>query len=178
MTRRCIPTSLKLFLTGILLWSATAGAITFNLNNRAKPRISIQVGAPGNNISEVAFSVPASQLGDGTTITGSQTISIDVEIRASAATPLTAFMTVDSFSNPLMIDDPGSTSSIPFSQISWTAQDGDIPSGRFEDTVGQPIVDFTSSQGYSDVHTFSYANTLDLEAGTYSGRVIYTWAVP
>lgn len=178
MTRHCILIFCKVFLIGCLVWPAMAEAITFNLNNRTKPRVSIVVGAKGNRVSEVAFSIPASQLGNGTVITGSQTISIVLEVRASAATPLTAFLTVDSFSHPLTIDDPGSTSSIPFSQISWTAQGGDIPSGSFEDTVNQPIVDFASSQGYSDVHSFHYANTLDLEAGTYTGRVIYTWAVP
>ena len=178
MTRHCIPIFCKVFLTGCLLWSATAEAITFNLNNRAKPRVSIQVGAKGNKVSEVAFSVPASRLGDDTVITGSQTISIELEVRASAANPLTAFLTVDSFSNPLTIEDPGSTSSIPFSHISWISRDGNIPSGSFEDSINQPIVDFASSQGYNDVLTFSYANTLDLEAGTYTGRVIYTWAVP
>ena len=177
MTRHCIPTCCKLFLIGILLCSATAEAITFNLNNKAKPRIKIQVGAK-NSISEVAFSVPAAQLGDGTVITGSQSIRIQVEIRASGANPLTAFLTVDSFTNPLQIDDPGSTSSIPFSHISWSARDGDIPSGTFTGSIDQPIVDFRSNQRYLDFHTFSYANTLDLEAGTYTGRVIYTWAVP
>jgi hypothetical protein len=176
MTRRCIPTSFKLFLTGILLWSTAAEAIIFNLKNQANPRISIRVG--GGNISEVAFTVPAAQLGDGTAITGSQTIRIQVQIRASGANPLTAFLTVDSLTNPLEIDDPGSSSTIPFSHISWTARDGDIPSGSFTEAIDQPIVDFVSSQRYRDVHTFTYANTLDLEAGTYTGQVIYTWAVP
>jgi hypothetical protein len=178
MTRHCIPIFCPIVLMIFLLWPARTEAISFNLNNRAAPRVRIQVGAMGNKVSEVAFSVPASQLGNGTLITGSETISIVLEVRASAATPLTAFLTVDSLSHPLTIDDPGSISSIPFSQISWTAQDGDIPAGHFEDTINQPIVDFPSSQGYSDVLTFQYANTLDLEAGTYSGRVIYTWAVP
>jgi len=179
MTSHCIPTISTLFLIGVLLCSATTeAAITFDLKNRANPRISIQVGAKGNQVSEVAFLVPASQLGDGTLITGTPAIGIEVEIRASAANPLTAFLTVDSFSHPLTINDPGSISRIPFSQISWTARDGDIPSGRFTDSIDQPIVDFPSSQGYSDVHTFRYDNTLGLEAGTYTGRVIYTWAVP
>jgi hypothetical protein len=179
MASHCIATSSTVFLIGILLCSVTTeAAITFDLKNRANPRLSIQVGAKGNKISEVAFSVPASQLGNGTVISGTPAINIEVEIRASAADPLTAFLTVDSFSHPLTIDAPGSTARIPFSQISWTARDGDIPSGSFADSIDQPIVNFPSSQGYSDVHTFNYANTLGLEAGTYTGRVIYTWAVP
>ena len=178
MATPCLHTCCKILLIGITLWSATVEAITFNLNNRANPRLSIRVGAGGNNISEVAFSVPASQLGDGSVITGSKTIRIQVELRASGANPLTAYLTVDSFSNPLQINAAGSTSSIPFSHISWTARDGDIPSGTFAGTIDQPIVDFPSSQRYRDIHTFTYDNTLGLEAGTYTGRVIYTWAVP
>ena len=178
MATPCLLTCCKILLIGITLCSATAEAITFNLNNRANPRLSIRVGAGGSNISEVAFSVPASQLGDGTVITGSQTIRIQLDIRASAANPLTAYLTADSFSNPLQINTAGSTSSIPFSHISWTAQDGDIPSGTFTGAIDQRLVDFPSSQRYRDFHTFYYANTLNLEAGTYTGRVIYTWAVP
>jgi len=179
MAAPCIHNCCKLFLMVILLWSAAAGAINFNLKNNARPQLSIQVGKGNNNINEVAFSVPASQLGNGSVITARPGIKIKLEIRATGAIPLTAFLTVDSFSNPLEIDDPGSTSTIPFSQISWMTRHGDIPSGTFTGTINQPLVDFTSSQRkLADVHTFSYTNTLDLEAGTYTGRVIYTWAVP
>ena len=178
MATPCIHSCCKLFLMVILLWSAAAGAINFNLKNNARPQLSIQVGKGNKNINEVAFSVPASQLGNSSVITARPGIKIKLGIRATGAIPLTAFLTVDSFSNPLEIDDPGS-STIPFSQISWSARQGDIPSGTFTGTINQPLVDFTSSQRkLDDFHIFSYANTLDLEAGTYTGRVIYTWAAP
>ena len=173
-----LHTVLKSLLAGTALWCATADAIIFNLNNRANPRINIRVGAGGKNISEVTFTVPAGQIGDNNPITASGSIRIQVQIRASAANPLTGFLTVDSLSNPLENTDPGSTSSIPFSEISWTAQNGDIPSGTFQDEIDQDIVSFQSSQRYRDFHTFSYANTLEIESGTYEGNVIYTWAVP
>ncbi|MEN8204714.1 MAG: hypothetical protein ABFS24_01765 [Pseudomonadota bacterium] len=161
------------------LWSSTVDAIIFNLNNRAVPRLYIRVGDGGGNISEVAFSVPAGRVGDGSAITGTPTIRIHARLRASAANPLTAFLTVDSFTNPLAIDDPGSTGTIPFSQISWTARDGDIPSGTFTGSIDQPIVDFPGSpHNLDDILTFRYANTLALEAGTYKGRATYTFAVP
>jgi len=179
MSTHRIHTSCKLFLITLLLWSATAGAINFNLKNKARPQLSIQVGKGNKNINEVAFSVPASQVGDGSVIAAKPGIKIKVEIRATGAIPLSAFLTVDSFSNPLETNDPGGTSTIPFSQISWTARKGAIPSGTFTGTINQPLVDFTSSQRkLDDFHSFSYANTLDLQAGTYTGRVIYTWAVP
>ena len=176
MATNCIGTCRKLFLLLILFWSATAAAITFNLNNQARPQISIQAGK-GHN--EVAFSVPASQLGNGSVIIAKPGIKIKVEMRATGAIPLTAFLTVDSFSNPLEINDPGSTSTIPFSQISWKAHHNAIPSGTFAGTINQPIAHFTRSQRkLDDLHTFSYSNSLDLEAGTYTGHVTYTCAVP
>ena len=50
------------FMTGLLLWSAAAEAIVFNLANRATPRITIRVGGGGGNISEVEFNVPATRM--------------------------------------------------------------------------------------------------------------------
>ena len=178
MPRHHLYTVLKGLLVSTALWCTTADAVTFNLNNRATPRINIRVGAGGSNVTEVAFAVPASQIGNSTAVNASGSVRIEVEIRASAATPLTGFLTVDSLSNPLENTDPGSTSSIPFSEISWTARDGDIPSGSFKDEINQDIVSFQSSQRYRDSHSFSYANTMLIESGTYEGHVIYTWAVP
>lgn len=180
MPQRHLHTLLIITLVGISLCHATAAAaINFDLTNRAKPKISILVGKHGKkNTNEVLFSVPASQLGNGTAITDSRSIIIQVDIRASGANPLTGFLTVDSFSQPLKNTSVTSTSTIPFTEISWTARDGDIPSGRFNGTQNQPVVNFQSSQRYSDYHTFSYANTLAIESGIYEGRVTYTWAVP
>ena len=169
---------LKSSLVGIMLWSTTTDAVIFNLKNKAKPRISIQVGDKGKKITEVTFTVPANQIGNSTPITASGSVEIHIEIIASAANRLTGFLTVDSLSYPLKNTDPGSTSTIRFSEISWTAQDGNIPSGSFQDEINQGIASFQSSQGYQDFHTFSYANTMLIESGTYEGHVIYTWAVP
>jgi hypothetical protein len=158
------------FLTGLLLWSAAAEAIVFNLANRATPRITIRVGGSGGNISEVEFNVPATRIGNGTAITGSPAIRIQLVVRASGASPLTATLSADSLSYPLT--NSGGGSSIPFSDISWTAQDGDIPAGAFTG------VSFPSSRRIRDRHTFRYANSRDVEAGEYVGRVVYTWAIP
>ena len=178
MPRHHLHTVLKGLLVSTVLWSATVDAVIFNLKNKAKPRISIQVGDKGKKITAVTFTVLANQIGNSTPITASGSVEIQIEIVASAATPLTGLLTVDSLSYPLENTEPGSTSSIPFSEISWTAQDGNIPSGRFQNEMNQDIASFQSSQGYQDFHTFSYANTLLIESGTYEGHVIYTWAVP
>lgn len=178
MPRHYLQTILKGLLVSVTLWCVTADAVIFNLKNKAKPRISIQVGDKGKKITAVTFTVLSSQIGNSTPITASGSVEIQIEIVASAANPLTGFLTVDSLSYPLKNSEPGSTSSIPFSEISWTAQDGDIPSGSFQDEINQAIASFQSSQSYRDFHTFSYANTKLIESGTYKGHVIYTWAVP
>lgn len=178
MPRHYPETVLKGLLVSVALWSTTADAIIFNLNNQATPRISIRVGAGGSNVTEVSFTVPASQVGDSTPITAPGSVRIQVEIRATAANPLTGTLTVDSLSYPLENTDPGSNSSIPFSEISWTSRDGHIPAGYFMDEIDQDIVSFQSSQRYRDFHTFSYDNTMLIESGTYEGHVIYTWSVP
>lgn len=172
-------TALKTLLIGSALWCAAADAITFNLPNRTNPRIQITVGDTQKKIiSQVVFTVPPGQVGNGTPVTAATPVFIELLIRASGANPLTGFLTVNSIEKPLQNTDPGSSSSIPFSEVSWTSQDGNIPSGAFQGTIDQDIVSFQSSQGYSDYLTFTYANTLLIESGTYKGQVIYTWAVP
>ncbi len=179
MPRHYPETVLKGLLVSVALWSTTADAITFNLRDQATPYISIRVGGPGSSITLVTFDVPASQVGNTTPITAQGNVRIEIEIRASAATPLTGSLTVDSRSYPLENTDPGSSSSIPFSEISWTSRDGDIPASYFMDEIAQEMsVSFESSQRYRDFHTFSYANTKLIESGTYEGHVIYTWSVP
>lgn len=164
-------------LVSLVLWSAAAEAIVFNIANRATPRISIRVGGGGNNISEVEFTVPATQIGNGTAVAGSPTIRIELVVRSSGANTLTATLSADSLSHPLT-SGSGSGSTIPFSDISWSSRDGDIPAGSFAAVTDQVMVSFPSSRRIRDRHIFSYANTRAAEAGEYEGRVIYTWAIP
>ena len=67
---------------------------------------------------------------------------------------------------------------IPFSTLSWTTQDGDIPSGQFDDSANQFLQQYNRrgrrARGVVDYLTFSYANTASFPPGTYSGRVTYT----
>ena len=177
MLKRLQRTASAGLLVGSMLWSSAAiDAINFNIRNAAPPEISIRVGA-NRTTSEVEFTVPAAQLGSGSPVTGSPRIRIVLVVRASGANPMTATLSVNSLSNPLT-NTSGSGSTIPFSDISWTSQDGDIPAGTYNGTTNQVIVSFPSSRRIRDRHTFSYANTRDVEAGEYMGTVIYTWAIP
>jgi len=151
-----------------------AKAVVFNIGNQATPEISIKVGGGGGTITRVNFTVPGAQVGDDTDVAGNRQINFRLIIRAPASNPLTGFLTVDSsteLSN-------GNGATIPVSEISWTARDGDIPSGNFTDAVDQPLVSFTSSVRVVDRHTFSYANRNIYDAGTYNGQVTYTWSAP
>jgi hypothetical protein len=162
--------------TGTLADAISNGpqAAVFNIGNQAVPEISIRVGNPGATINRVDFDVMNSEVGDGTPVDGSQRITIRLVIRAPASSPLTGFLTVDS-STPLA-NSGGAT--IPVSEISWTARDGDIPSGSFGGSTNQLLASFTSSTRVLDRHSFSYANRNIHDAGTYNGQVTYTWSAP
>jgi hypothetical protein len=156
-----------------IVWVPGSAAITINIKARAKSRISIKVG--GGNISTVEFTVPVTTLGNGLPITGSPSIQIRLVIRGPAGTPITGTLSADSISHPLT-NSNGNT--LPFSDISWVASDGDIPTGAFNEDANQILATFQSSNRIIDYLTFSYANTRDAAAGTYNGRIVYTWSAP
>ena len=180
MQKRHLQRLLKGMLISLSLWSTVADAITFDLDeSKNKPKITIRVGDKGQGkgrVNLVTFTVSANQLGNSTPVSSSSPIRIQVTIRATAANPLTGYLTVDSFSKPLTNN--SSSSTIPFSEISWDNSENTIPAGSFDGTPNQPIISLQSSRGYSDSLIFSYANTILIDPGTYAGRVIYTWAVP
>lgn len=135
----------------------------------APPEVSIRVGAK-TGVTTVIHEVPASHVGNGTPITGTPD---DVLIEASAR-PTGFIITVDS-SMPLSND----THMIPFTDISWTAKKGDIPSGRFNGTSAQVILQPNPGiQRVKDRLTFIYDNTQVVPYGTYTGSVTYTVSVP
>lgn len=146
----------------------------FTLKDAAPPEILIQVGGGGKSIHTVTFDVPLANAGDGTPIAGSRRIWIRLEIRSTAATPLTGFLTVDS-STPL---DNGAGGTIPVSDISWTSEDGEIPSGSYTGTSNQLLASFSGSLRIRDRLSFSFANDALYDAGTYTGQVTYTWSAP
>jgi hypothetical protein len=154
-------------------YTNTAGAAVFTLRDVTVPTLSIQVGAK-NAVSLVSFNVQGADVGNGIPVDGNRNIDFTLVLRATAANPLTGFLTVDS-STPL---DNGSGSTMPTSEISWVSRDEDIPSGSYAGTTNQPLASFLSSVRVKDRHTFQYRNTNVFDAGTYNGQITYTWAAP
>jgi len=72
---------------------------------------------------------------------------------------------------------------IPFSQISWASSGiGDagiqvVPPGTFSGGT-QTLAIFTRNTWNESCHTFSYANTSIVAAGTYTGLATYTLTAP
>jgi hypothetical protein len=161
----------------ILVFKPIAHAeMTFNFWG-APAEVRIRVGAQ-TGITTVTHNVPATNLGDGTPIEGTPN-SVLIEASARRANFFSALSTnfivsVDS-STPLS----NGTDTIPFTSISWTAQDESIPSGNFNGSPAQVILPPTGAFWLvRDWHTFYYNNTQIVPYGTYTGRVTYTVSVP
>jgi hypothetical protein len=73
---------------------------------------------------------------------------------------------------------------IPFSQISWTSTSignngaADIPAGSFVSGGTRFLRNFAANSYVENCHTFSYANTALVAAGTYDGIATYTLTAP
>lgn len=151
-----------------------AEAAVFILKDRADSSLSIHLGTGGPNIASVDFDVPVSSIGDGTPVSGSRKIKIQLEIRTTAASPLTGYLTVDT-SIPLS---NGTGGTIPLSSISWESRSGDIPAGTFSGTGNQLLATFPGPVRVMDWHSFNFANDTVYDPGTYNGQITYTWSAP
>jgi len=179
-----------------------AQALVFNLGNSPVRQLHLQVGSGGNGsqvmpvnptVDVVSVTVPAGALGNASSqvMSTSNSNTIDpyppvkltcadgrqVLVSAIARVPFgiaNATLTVNSAA-PLA---NASGETLPFSQISWTSSDGAIPSGTFNTSAAQTLLNMTTSQQYESCHTFRYANTGVVAAGTYRGRVTYTLSMP
>lgn len=139
--------------------------------------VRIRVGAE-TGVTTVTHDVPATHVGDGTPVEGTPN-SVLIEASARRATSQAAqrtyfIISVDS-STPLS----NGTNTISFTNISWTARDGDIPSGNFNGSPAQVILGPTRARWLvRDWHTFYYNNIQVVPYGVYTGRVTYTVSVP
>ena len=76
------------------------------------------------------------------------------------------------------------TNTIPFSQISWTSTSignsgaADIPTGSFVSGGTRFLRNFAANTYVENCHTFVYANSTPVAAGTYDGRATYTLTAP
>jgi len=127
-----------------------------------------------NQIDQVDFPIPGGvSAGDGTPIIGTPVMPI-LFLGYSGGNQANYLITMDSSGG--LVNLTGDV--IPFSQISWTTQDGDIPGGVFDNSANQLLQQYSRNgrraRGVVDYLTFSYANTTAPPAGTYSGRVTFT----
>lgn len=167
------------------------GAFTANYNSG---------GQPGDNttVNVVSLTVPAAQVGTGAaqTMTTNSTVGSSFydgfafcnapgqlyiggfyrSVAAGGAATVRATVP-NNLTN-------ASGETIPFSQISWTSGgNGDgaaaqpFPAGTFAPGV-QAIGSIARNQWAESCHTFSYANSRVVAAGTYTGRVTYTLSTP
>ena len=72
---------------------------------------------------------------------------------------------------------------IPFNQISWTSTAlgnaaADIPAGTFVSGGTLFLRNFAANTYVENCHTFRYANTNVVAAGTYNGQATYTLTAP
>jgi hypothetical protein len=156
-------------------------------------------GTPGNNslVNKVFVTVPANVLGNGTaqpmSSDSTQTISpydsyvfcttpTEVYVGGFFRIPSGTSSALLSVSSPASLRN-ASGDAIPFNQISWTSRgNGDatpshIPGGTFNGGT-LSIYTFGSNTWAESCHAFSYANTLVVPSGVYTGRVTYSLSAP
>jgi hypothetical protein len=199
--RRFHSTTIALWLAGIALLSpqcVSAWVLTITPGTRA---VYLQVGngtANANNttINLVSVSVPAAAVGNGTALsmTSDSTQSTSFFDNFAVCNPPAQVYVGGFYRQPtttttaavLQVTSPANLTSgadvIPFSQISWTSTANgnaaaDIPAGQFTGGT-QLLANIPSNRWLENCHTFSYANTNVVPAGTYNGRVTYTLTAP
>jgi hypothetical protein len=131
-------------------------------------------GPPAGQVDEVLFTLPPGvQSGDGTPLVGTPVMPI-LFLGYSGSNRANYRVTMNSAAGLVN----GSGDQIPFSDFTWTTQDGDIPAGQFNDSANQLLQQYNfngnRARGVVDYLTFSYANTVVRPGGTYTGRVVYT----
>ena len=160
-------------------------------------------GTPGVNptVNVVSVTVPAAQVGTGTPqtmATNSSAANSFWDNRVFCSPPAQLYVggfyrrpgggsgggsALLTAAVPSVLSN-GSGGTISFSQISWASSGlGDagaqpFPSGTFIAGSTQTIGSIPRNEWAESCHTFSYANTAVVPAGTYTGTVVYTLAAP
>lgn len=189
---------LALHLSSVHAWSLTLSA--------APRRVFLHVGngtQASNNgqINLVQVSVAAAALGNAVTqtMTTNSTQSNSLyDGYQTCPTPLTQIMVGASYQRSNSADGPASATlrvstptallnaagdTLAFGQISWTVsapgspQPNVIPAGTFN---GGPmtLATIAANTYIENCHSFSYANSAVVPAGTYDGRATYTLSSP
>jgi hypothetical protein len=159
----------------------------------AAPQIALRVGAIGNTISQVSFSVVAASAGTGAPVSGTtnaaagsaqapnfgaacpaNNVILWARARSTAAAPRTASLTVNSSG--------GVTSGanvIPFTDFSWITSGGaELASGSFTGSTSQPLFSVATSSEIRVCLLFQFANSTIYPPGTYTGQLTYSLQMP
>ncbi len=184
------------------LWAAPASAWVLTLTPGPK-QLFLMVGvgtasASNTTVNTVSLAVPAASVGNGTALamTSDSTQSASpVDNFAVCNPPAQVYIgasyrqpnaTAGSASATLQVTTPANLNSgsdtLPFSQISWTSTANgnpaaDIPAGTFNGGTLQ-LANVGRNVYLENCFSYSYANAAVVPAGTYSGRAIFTLAVP
>lgn len=179
--------------------TADAWVLTINPGTRA---IYLQVGNGANNannatINLVSVNVPATAVGNAAPqvmTTNSTAANSFFDNFAVCNVPAQVYVggyfrqpTTTANVATLQVTSPATltsgTDTIPINQISWTSTANgtnpaaDIPAGTFTGGT-QFLVNVPSNRWLENCHTFSYANTTVVPAGTFTGRAVYTLVAP
>ena len=163
--------------------------------------LMVGVGTPAANnttINTVSVTVPAASVGNGTVqaMTSDSTQANSPFDNYAVCNPPAQVYIGGSYRQPnattgaasatLQVTTPASLASggdsIPFSQISWTSTangntTADIPAGTFTGGT-QTLANFGRNTFVENCFSYSYANAALVPAGTYTGRAVFTLAVP
>jgi hypothetical protein len=154
--------------------------------------------ADNATINLVSLTLPAAAVGSGAAqaMTSNSTQANSPFDNFNVCTPATGQVYIGGFyrlpatnatTAVLQVSTPaGLTSgvnSIAFNQISWTSTalgnaTADIPAGTFVSGGTLFLRNFGANTYVENCHTFSYANTVPVAAGTYDGRATYTLTAP
>ena len=164
------PPRLLLILT-LLAVAAPASALRITVG-LPLAHVYIRVGAAGPVLT-VNFAVAAGQAGNGVPVVGTPNVEVRVIGRSSLFGSSNYIVTLDSTAG---LTGPGG-SSIPFSDFTWTALQGEFAPGTFDNSAAQVFFQYTGPfMGFQDTLTFRYRNTSVYRSGTYTGRVRFTIA--
>lgn len=185
-----------------LLCAAPTHAWVLNLTPGPK-QLFLMVGvgsaaAANGTTNTVSVSVPAATVGNGAALamTSDSTQAISPYDNYVVCSPPAQVYVGGSYRQPnsttgaaaasLQVTTPASlvsgTDTIPFSQISWSSTAignaaADIPAGTFNGGT-LSLVNIARNKFVENCFSFSYANTNLVPAGVFTGRAIFTLAVP
>lgn len=182
----------------------TAPAFGWVLTLAAGPKqlfLMVGVGTAGANnttINTVSVAVPAGSVGNGVSLamTSNSTQSASPYDGYIVCNPPGQVYVGGSYRQPnattgaasasLQVATPASLTSggnsIPFSQIRWTSTangnaTADIPAGTFNGGT-QFLANIARNTFVENCFSFIYANSAVVPAGTFTGRAVFTLAVP